>query len=69
MSKKHKKFDNDSLSQHASANYGTEYRIIKHDLIKVIVLNLLYLAGVLALYFSNLKSHFLEQWFDRFLRF
>ncbi len=46
-----------------------EYRIIKHDLIKVVILNLIYLAAVLGLYFSNQESHYLETWFSKVLHF
>ena len=46
---------------------AAEHIIIKHDLLKVIVLNVIYLAGLLALFFANQKSHFLETWFTRLM--
>jgi hypothetical protein len=56
--------------QHAShLDHTAEYRIIKHDLIRVILLNVIYLAGVLALYFSEQKTHALSKFFEKFLNF
>ncbi len=49
--------------------HGTEYKVIKHDLIKVLVINAIFLAGVLALYYTNLQSGYLEKWFSTFLKF
>lgn len=49
--------------------HESEYGIIKHDLIKVLILNAVYLAGVLALYFTNQKTHYLEAWFSKLLHF
>lgn len=46
-----------------------EYLIIIHDLARVIILNLIYLAAVLAIYFSNQKTHYLEVWFAKILHF
>ena len=67
MSKKHKKTANlfQSSSGSLVQSYEGEYRIIKHDLVRVLVLNSVYLAGVLALYFSNLKTHYLENLFTK----
>lgn len=65
MSKKQSEQGNYNIS----AGHAAEYRIIKHDLIKVIVLNVLYLAAVLALYYSNKQSGFLETWFSRVFKF
>jgi hypothetical protein len=64
MAKNHQKESDSSAGIHAD-----EYRIIKHDLIKVLILNLIYLSAVLALYFSNLKSNYLEIWFAKVFRF
>lgn len=50
-------------------SHEAEYSIIKHDLIKVLALNVLYFAFILALYFSNQKSHFLDAWFNKILHF
>lgn len=47
-------------SQHAA-----EYRIIRNDLIRVAVVNLIFFAAMLALYFSNRQSNYLEQIFAK----
>lgn len=58
------------MASAATADYHEEeHRIIKHDLVKVGVLNALYLAGVLALYFTNAKTHYLDRWFEKLLNF
>ena len=46
---------------------AAEHVIIKHDLFKVIVLNVIYLAGLLVLFYFNQKSHFLEAWFSKLM--
>jgi hypothetical protein len=46
-----------------------EYKIIKQDLVRLAILNAIYLAAVLTLYFTNQKSHYLENWFSQILRF
>ena len=52
-----------------SEAHAQEYKVIKHDLIKVVILNALFLAGVLTLYYTNLNSHYLEKWFSNILHF
>jgi hypothetical protein len=42
-----------------------EYRIIRHDLLRVLIVNVIFLAGVLALYYSNLNSRYLDRWFEK----
>lgn len=69
MSKKNKKHFQNSSFFHVAQDYAGEYRIIKHDLLKVVLLNLLYLAGVSALYFTNLRTHYLARWFEKVLHF
>ncbi len=70
MSKKNKKyFQEVNGIKHAGLTQQTEHAIIKHDLIRVIILNTIYLAGLLALYYSNLRTHYLERWFEKILRF
>ena len=49
--------------------HAAEYRIIRHDLVRVLVLNALYLIGILALFYTNAQSHYLERWFSRLLHF
>lgn len=42
-----------------------EYRIIGKDLARVVVLNVLYLAAILIVYYTNHTSHYLENWFTK----
>ncbi len=69
MSKKNKQSFFQIQDSGATPLHTTEYRIIKHDLIKVLILNIIYLAGVMVLYYTNSKTHYLEQWFQKILRF
>ncbi|MBU6447671.1 hypothetical protein KGQ24_02415 [Patescibacteria group bacterium] len=46
-----------------------EYRVIRHDLYKVLILNSIYLAAILILYFTNKNSHYLDNWFAKILHF
>ena len=65
MSKKH----SDSLSAVTITSHEQESRIIKSDLIKVLVLNTLYLAFMIVLYVTNNRNHFLDSWFAKILHF
>lgn len=62
-------------NQHKSAesllgfSEQAEFAVIKHDLVRVIVLNAIYLAAVLAVYFTDQKSHYLEAFFAKLLHF
>ena len=67
MSKKHR--HNELGHYSAGTDHAAEYKIIKHDLIKVVMLNVIYLAGILLIYFTNSKTHYLENWFGRILHF
>lgn len=69
MSKKHKKHSQVQTSEATILNHTPEYRIIKHDLIKVVALNAIYLAAILVVYYSNLKVGYLEHWFGKILHF
>ena len=71
MSKKHKHMSSFSGSQSgaSSLSHEAEYRIIKFDLVKVVILNAVYLAAILGLYFANQKSHVLDNWFAKILHF
>jgi hypothetical protein len=70
MSKKHKHhLAQSSNSSQVSEVHAEEYSIIKHDLVKLLILNLVYLGLVLVLYYSNQKSHFLENWFGKLFNF
>lgn len=63
MSKKHKQ-PAAVTAVHSSGSMAEEYTVIRTDLIRVLLLNILYLAGILALYFTNAQSHYLERWFS-----
>ena len=74
MSKKNKKFasQNIAASTHAGGavlTHDSEYKIIKHDLFKVVILNAVYLVVILFMYFGNQKTHFVDNWFAKLLHF
>jgi len=70
MSKKNKKnFQSFPSNGQPVLGRENEYTIIKHDLIRVVILNAVYFACLLALYYSNLKTHYLENWFSKILHF
>lgn len=48
----------------AMAAHADEYKIITRDLLRLIILNGVMLGAVLALYFANRDSLFLERWFQ-----
>jgi len=60
MSKKHKNYSQDSSE---AALENAEHRLIKKDLIKVVLLNVFFLALIVGLYFYNEQSNFLDNWF------
>ncbi len=61
--KKHSQTRNTEVT-HSSAE-AAEYKIIGHDLSRVILLNVLYLAGLLIIYYTNQNSRYLEHFFSR----
>lgn len=67
MSKKNRKQPN--YASGPTVLNPEEYQIVRHDLVRVIILNIIYLVGVLALYYTNSQSHFLEKWFGGLLNF
>jgi hypothetical protein len=69
MSKKYKHFQSQPSGQASIFSHEAEYKIIKFDLIIVVILNAVYLAGILALYYGNQHSHFLDNWFAKVLHF
>lgn len=71
MSKKHFKQQGSSSSGATLAplSQSAEYRIIQHDLIRVIALNVLYLAAVLVLYFTNQRTQYLDRLLEHWLHF
>lgn len=46
-----------------ASSHSAEYKIITNDLIRLVVLNAVMLAAVLVVYFTNLKSNYLESLF------
>ncbi len=69
MSKKHARSEYHLQTQAGAMSHQAEYKIIKADLIKVVLLNAVYLAVILFLYFGNQKSHFVDHWFAKILHF
>ena len=73
MSKKHKRQGMQSGYQpsphQGGLSHEAEYRIIKFDLIKVLVLNLVYLAVIISLYYANKGSGVIDKWFAKILHF
>ncbi len=70
MSKKNKKrfsFSNDAHSAILTPNQHAEYKLIKWDLIRLLIFNVLVLVGVLVLYYTNQTSGYLENWLSRFI--
>ena len=61
----------DSKSHEAGSagqlSHSAEYHIIQHDLIRVIMLNIVYLGALLALYYSNQHSQYVETFISRWL--
>jgi hypothetical protein len=47
-----------------SEQHAAEYKIIRSDLIRVVIVNALFLAAVLVLYFTNRNSNYLERFYQ-----
>ena len=70
MSKKHNKgTDSGSGYQPGGLSLAAEHQIIKHDLLRVVILNLFYLAAMVTLYVINQRSGAVDNWFARLLHF
>lgn len=70
MSKKHKQnLGYQSVQGSVAMSHEAEYRIIKHDLVKVLVLNVAYFVLIIGLYIGNQRSQFLDNLFNRLLNF
>jgi len=70
MSKKNRRqFNQPQYVPAASNDLAAEYKIIRHDLLRVVGLNIFFLAAVLVLYYTNHASGYLERWFDKILHF
>lgn len=52
-----------------SHEHAAEYNVIKWDLIRLAIFNVVVLGAVLAVYYTNLQSHYLERWFSQFIKF
>jgi len=50
-------------------SHAGEYQVIRHDLYRVIILNVIYLACILGIYFLNAKNGFLDNWAGKILHF
>jgi len=68
MSKKNKQ-TSDLAPSSLSMSHAAEYRIIKHDLLRVVILNIIYLAAVLTLFYTNKSSHYMDGYLSRWLHF
>ena len=53
----------------ASTDLGSEYSIIRKDLIRLLVFNVIIFAALLAVYYTNIQKHYLEHLTSRFLHF
>ena len=53
-----------TISNGAMEMHAAEYRIISKDLIRLVLLNGVMLAAVLAVYFTNKTSGYLERMFQ-----
>ncbi len=65
MSKKHRH----ETSAVVPVSDQAEYRIIRGDLVKVLVLNVVYLAVILVLYYANNRNGAVDRWFGHILHF
>lgn len=61
-----------ATTSHFSAQSFTqeaEQKVIKHDMIRVIMLNALYLAILLGVFYTNKNTHYLENFFGKLFHF
>lgn len=47
--------------------HAEEYAMVRHDLIRVALVNGVFLAAVLALYYANRSHPFLEIWYTKLI--
>ena len=45
-------------------SHDQEYTLIKKDLYKVLIINVVFLIALFVLYYANQQSGFLESWFS-----
>lgn len=70
MSKRNRQFNraHSSIPTMAPSNdLAGEYRIIRSDLVRVVIVNIIFLAGLLALFYTDYRFHYLEAWFSKIL--
>lgn len=65
MSKKNRKLNSAHAVVSTNSAWDSEYRVIGKDLVRVIILNVVYLIGLLAVYYTNQQQHYLEHAFSR----
>lgn len=63
--KKHRQESAENHSTHGAD--AAEYKIIGHDLARVVILNVIYLAAILVVYYTNHSAHYLENAFAKIL--
>jgi hypothetical protein len=71
MSKKNKhKFSNSqpSSSYLISSDHAAEYKVIKWDLVRLLIFNVVILAAVLALYYYNKDTQVLQELFSKYIK-
>jgi hypothetical protein len=60
---------NNKQVQYQALSYEAEYSIIKHDLFRVLILNIVYLVVILGLYYTNLRHPYLLNFFSKIFHF
>ncbi len=66
MSKKHRQgWQAATPSVPANTGLFEEYVLIKRDLYKIFAINILFLGAMLALYYTNRNTHYLDNWFSQ----
>lgn len=68
MSKNHHNQNKQSSAERNTAVYAsheTEYQDIKKDLVRVVLLNSLILIAILAIYYTDKNSGYLQRFYDR----
>ena len=57
-----------SKPTYTALSYEEEYKIIKKDLVRVLILNSIYLILILAVYFTDKKYGYLAHMFSRLIK-
>lgn len=61
------KSKNREVHMHADAHDVAETALVRSDLIRIVLLNVFYLALVLVVYYADQKNHFLVDFFGKVL--